>query len=109
MHVDLRTCPPLKLPAQEIFYGCIVEYTVVVSNVDEVEWEDVVAGVVAAWARLHQAVDVEDRPHTSPEGQELNQKRSVLKRNCIMSLQCKKMLAIFPSPAGMSLSKAGNN
>ncbi len=46
-----------------------------VSNVDEVEREDVVAGVVAAWARLHQAVDVEDRPHASPEGQELNQKR----------------------------------
>ncbi len=75
MHVDLRTCPRLKLPAQEIFNVDIVEYTVVVSHVDEVEWEDVVAGVVAAWARLHQAVDVEDWPHASPEGQELNQKK----------------------------------
>jgi hypothetical protein len=51
-------------------------HTVMVSNVDEIEWEDVVSGVVAAWARLHQAVDVEYRPHTSPEGQELNQKIS---------------------------------
>ncbi len=68
--------PPLKLPAQEIFTGNIVEYTVMVPNVDEVEWEDVVAGVVAARARLHQAVDVENRPHSSPEGKELNKKIS---------------------------------
>jgi len=46
-----------------------------VADVDEVEGEDVVAGVVAPRARLHQAVDVEDRPHPHPEGQELTGKR----------------------------------
>ena len=50
-------------------------YTVVVADVDKVEWEDVVAGVVAAGTRLHQAVDVKDGPHPRPERQELHRSK----------------------------------